>query len=115
MRRARRWSIALGIIALLGAGAYLFLARSGAAPAPTSRSPAGGRAPAVSVMAMAAQTADMAAYLSGLGSVTPLNPGTVRTRADGGPTKALFRAGKIAPAGAPLAETDPPPVPGQPP
>ena len=109
MRRARRWSIALGIIALLGAGAYLFLARSGAAPAPTSRSPAGGRAPAVSVMAMAAQTADMAVYLSGLGSVTPLNTVTVRTRVDGELTKVLFREGQIVRAGDLLAEIDPRP------
>ena len=109
MRRARRWSIALGIIALLGAGAYLFLARSGAAPARTSRSPAGGRAPAAPVMAMAAQTADMAVYLSGLGSVTPLNTVTVRTRVDGELTKVLFREGQIVRAGDLLAEIDPRP------
>src|SRR5439155_3106888 len=109
MRRARRWSIALGIIALLGAGAYLFLARSGAAPGRTPRSPAGGRAPAAPGMAMAAQTADMAVYLSGLGSVTPLNTVTVRTRVEVELPKVLFREGQIVRAGDLLAEIDPRP------
>jgi membrane fusion protein, multidrug efflux system len=105
----RRWIGLAALAMLLVAGAYLALAQSGRPrPAP----PASGSRPAaapVSVVTAPARTADVGVYLTGLGSVTPLNTVTVRTRVDGELMSVRYREGQLVAAGDLLAEIDPRP------
>ena len=110
MRRVTLWSFGLGVIVLLGAGVYVVRVGSGNAQSKTSSSaPETGRMAPVPVVAAPARTSDMAVYLTGLGSVAPLNMVTVHTRVDGELTKVLFQEGQRVRAGDLLAEIDPRP------
>jgi len=114
MRRFRPWLIALGAIVLLGVSAYVVRVQSGNAQSKTSSSPGqAGRLAPVPVVATAARASDMAVYLTGLGSVTPLNTVTVHTRVDGELTKVPFQEGQHVNAGDLLAEIDPRPFQAQ--
>src|SRR5215468_5172276 len=107
--RTRFW-IALLVVALLGAGAYIFFAKSGEAQAPRVQQGAGpGAARPVSVVTAKAKTGELNVYLTGLGAVTPLNTVTVKSRVDGQLMRVQFREGDIVTAGALLAEIDPRP------
>ena len=102
--------IALGVIVLLVVSAYLVRVQSGNAQSKTSSSPGqAGRLAPVPVVATAARASDMAVYLTGLGSVTPLNTVTVHTRVDGELIKVPFQEGQHVNAGDLLAEIDPRP------
>src|SRR5467141_3381284 len=112
--RLRRHPYALGLFALLivvvGGGA-LVLSRPW-------RSAAGAQArvsasPRVPVVAAAARTRDVGVYLSGLGSVTPLNMVTVRSRVDGELIAVHFQEGQIVRSRDLLAEIDPRPFQAQ--
>jgi multidrug efflux system membrane fusion protein len=117
----RRWGWWAGAIAIcvLAAGAYIFFAKSGQAQSGTAKSgqaqSTGGKpgqnagARSVPVAATAAKTGDVGVYLSGLGSVTPLNTVTVKSRVDGQLMRVLFREGQLVRAGDLLAEIDPRP------
>src|SRR5258705_1071612 len=110
MRRFRPWLIALGVIVLLGVSAYIVRVQSGNAQSKSSSSPGqAGRLAPVPVVAAAARASDMAVYLTGLGSVTPLNTVTVHTRVDGELIKVPFQEGQHVDAGDLLAEIDPRP------
>ncbi len=63
--------------------------------------------PPVSVATVAATKGDLHVFLSGLGSVTPLNTVTVRSRAVGELLKIHFTEGQLVQAGDLLAEIDP--------
>jgi membrane fusion protein, multidrug efflux system len=108
--RQRYW-IALLAMALLGAGIYVFFAQSGEAQAPRTQQGAGaaGAARAVPVVTAKAKIGEMNVYLTGLGTVTPLNTVTVKSRVDGQLMRVLFREGDMVTAGALLAEIDPRP------
>jgi multidrug efflux system membrane fusion protein len=112
--RLRRHPYALGLIALLVVmvGGWI-LALSG-----PWRSPAGAQGgvpvpPRVPVVAAAARARDVGVYLNGLGSVTPLNTVTVRSRVDGELIAVRFQEGQIVSNGALLAEIDPRPFEAQ--
>jgi membrane fusion protein, multidrug efflux system len=112
--RLCRHPYALGSIALLIAVAGLgIVARSrpwgstagaqGGVPAP----------PRVPVVAAAVRTRDVSVYLTGLGTVTPLNTVTVKTRVDGELIAVHFKEGQIVSNGDLLAEIDPRPFQAQ--
>jgi multidrug efflux pump subunit AcrA (membrane-fusion protein) len=116
----RRWGWWAGAVAVcvLAAGAYIFFAKPGQAQSRTAKpgqaqstgkpgQNAGARS--VPVAATAAKTGDVGVYLSGLGSVTPLNTVTVKSRVDGQLMRVVFREGQVVRAGDLLAEIDPRP------
>jgi membrane fusion protein, multidrug efflux system len=110
----RRWWIWLLAAGLIGTGVYLAhvtRAGNGTAPTPGQKAPA---SPAVlPVVAVAAKQGDIGIYVTGLGSVTPLNTVTVKTRVDGELMKVLFAEGQLVSSGDLLAEIDPRPFEAQ--
>lgn len=93
--------IGSGLLALmiLG-GAYLFWGQKPAAQSVIAVRPA-------PVSVVAASKADLNVYLNGLGTVTPLNTVTVRSRVDGELIALHFEEGQLVTSGALLAEIDP--------
>jgi membrane fusion protein, multidrug efflux system len=107
-RTGHRWLVWLVLLAL-GVGAYVgyqkWQARQTAAAKP-SAPPGGGPTP---VVAAPARVGEISVYLNGLGSVTPFNTVTVKTRVDGQLIKVAFKEGEFAKQGDLLAELDPRP------
>ena len=112
--RLRRHPYALGLFALLvvmvGGGALVLSRPWRSAAGAQARVPASPRVP---VVAAAARTRDVGVYLNGLGSVTPLNMVTVKSRVDGELIGVHFREGQIVHGGDLLAEIDPRPFQAQ--
>jgi multidrug efflux system membrane fusion protein len=116
----RRWGVALlastVVVAVL---VWRFYPQSTAQATPAAApSGAAGGKPAgpggrdsrpVPVSALPARTGDIGIYLSAIGTVTPLNTVTVRSRVDGQLVKVFFREGQTVRAGERLAEIDPRP------
>jgi multidrug efflux system membrane fusion protein len=107
VRRAtptRHWWIAFFAICIIAAGLYFYFAKAAdrsAKQGPTVRT--------IPVVTVTARKGDIRIYLSGLGSVTPLNVVTVKSRVDGQLMRVLFQEGQIVSSGDLLAEIDPRP------
>ncbi|BCS52026.1 MdtA/MuxA family multidrug efflux RND transporter periplasmic adaptor subunit [Geobacter sp. SVR] len=105
------WIVIAAIVAL-GIGGYIYYSRQPAAkPGAAGSAPGGAKgAPQITpVVAVAARTSDVGVYINGLGSVTPNNSVTVRTRVDGQLMEVRFREGQNVSKGELLALIDPRP------
>jgi len=89
-------------LALLAVGAYGLFARAGGAARP-AQAPAPRPTP---VVVAPVRTRDVGVYITGLGSVTPLNTVTVHSRVDGQLLIVKFREGQLVKEGDLLAEID---------
>ena len=104
-RRRRRWTwiaiaaLAIGVAALVLRHVEQTTAAQHPPPAPRP----------ASVVAAPAVTRDLGIYLTGLGTVTPLNTVTIHTRVDGELLTVRYREGQIVAKGELLAELDPRP------
>ena len=107
-RLLRRTVIGVLILCILGIGAYALFSKSGEAQPRVIPGPAAG-AKLVPIVAAEAKIGDIGIRLSGLGSVTPLNTVTVKSRVDGQLMRVLFKEGQFVRSGELLAEIDPRP------
>ncbi|HZS46500.1 MAG TPA: MdtA/MuxA family multidrug efflux RND transporter periplasmic adaptor subunit [Blastocatellia bacterium] len=107
-KKKRRWGLILFFLIVLVAGGYFVRQRLQATPE-TAANPRGrGDAPTPVVVAVA-QKGQLPVHLAGLGSVTPLNIVTVKSRVDGQLVNIAFKEGQFVKQGDLLAEIDPRP------
>lgn len=112
----RRWMLAAALVAAAAGVAYWQYGPSGPGlPGSGGGAPGGMRAPGgpgmngrpTPVQAKAVRSGELRVFLTALGTVTPVNSVTVRSRVDGELLKFHFQEGQMVKAGALLAEIDP--------
>jgi membrane fusion protein, multidrug efflux system len=114
--RTRILVIVVGLGCLLVAGAWIAYGRQAKTQQlakATGSGPGGQPARPVPVVVAPVRTGDLSVYLTALGSVTPLNTVTVKSRVDGQLMKTHFTEGQVVHAGDLLAEIDPRPFQAQ--
>src|SRR5450755_2794238 len=118
-RRPRRlWPLLL-ILAVGAGGFYWWWSHRTPTPAPTGTAGKGagkggrGGGGAPPVVAVKAVKADIGVYYERLGTVTPINTVTVKTRVDGELMTVSFKEGDLVKLGQPLADVDPRPFQAQ--
>ena len=114
--RSRIWVILVGLACLVVAGAWIANGRQ--AKTQQQAKATGGSAAAqqtrpVPVVVTPARIGDLSVYLTALGTVTPLNTVTVKSRVDGQLMATHFTEGQVVHAGDVLAEIDPRPFQAQ--
>jgi membrane fusion protein, multidrug efflux system len=107
------WKIGLLAGCLAAVIGYVFWSQSGKAQSRAARQGPIAGAQSVPVVTVAAKTGSIPVYLTGLGSVTPLNTVTVKTRVDGQLMSVRYQEGQVVRAGDLLAEIDPRPFQAQ--
>ena len=105
----RRWLIVVPVLCLVAFGTWAFFIK----PEKATRNKPDPPTPMVPVVAVPASKSDIGVYLTGLGSVTPLNTVTVKSRVDGQLIEILFREGQVVSTGDLLAIVDPRPFEAQ--
>jgi len=101
---------ALLVLLVLAVGGYVLVRRAGRPASATAPAPA---VRAVPVVTAPARARDMGVYITGLGSVTPLNTATIHSRVDGQLMSVRFQEGQQVHTGDLLAEIDPRPFQAQ--
>ncbi len=102
----RRWVVAAGGVAVL---ASFLLSRSLLGQASGANAAKAGALRAVPVVGATATVGDLGVYQNGLGTVTPVNTVTVRSRVDGELISVAYREGQLVRKGDLLAQIDPRP------
>jgi len=108
MKPRRLWTILFVVCCIVAIGVYVFLIRP-AMQSKTARLGSANQARGITVVAEQAKKGDMVVYLTGLGTVTPLNTVTVKTRVDGQLMEISYKEGQSVNRGDLLAIIDPRP------
>ncbi len=103
-RSRRVFSLALALCLALGGGAYWYKTYG-----PGAKAAAPNQQRKLPVAVAEAKTQDVEVFLTGLGTVTPLNSITIKSRVDGQLMQVLFREGQQVKAGDLLLVIDPRP------
>src|SRR6266536_5454618 len=108
--RALWIAAALVITAILAVGAwFIFFHKSSDAPSAPGRGGSDPNARPLPAVAAPVRQGSIDVYINALGTVTPRNMVTVRSRVDGQLIRVAFREGQVVRAGELLAEIDPRP------
>src|SRR5215510_14629408 len=103
-RRSRHWLAWLGLVLIVGIASAIVWRRIEAGKNRPSRTP-----PPIPVVVAQAEKGNIGVYVTGLGTVTPLNTIAVTTRVDGQLMAVAYKEGEKVKKGAPLVEIDPRP------
>jgi multidrug efflux system membrane fusion protein len=101
-----RWWVLLLALCFLAAGTYVVLIKNGKAQLGNAAQERKSLSPTIPVVAVEAKKTDFNVYITGLGSVTPVNTVTVRSRVDGQLMEVLFKEGQMVGRGDLLIKID---------